>query len=291
MTTTSTGLQADNDCNSSLNDVTAPQAFPATTVTTIVTMTQVPTMTTAITKATIKHVECFLHPAKTGANNATVKSESLLLNDQIGSAITAALNAQNLLLLSVQDDSAIMLAMRTIYSLQLIVESFSIGTKQVAPATIHNDLFKLIVALASEGTRFAPYIFDNAFTYTNKLNHEGVRAQATSFQASKLIVNYFEISFHFCVDCRIFCEGEWQVKDKCYDIVKQRSANTQEWDTLVATASIGCVSLVGCINYNGLVDLNGIAGRTGPNGLIGVNDIFGNIDRNNQIIRNNLVGL
>jgi hypothetical protein len=65
MTTTSTGLQADNDHHSSLNDVTAPQAFPAMTATMTATMTQVPTMTTAITKATIKLVECFLYPAKT----------------------------------------------------------------------------------------------------------------------------------------------------------------------------------------------------------------------------------
>ncbi len=92
------------------------------------------------------------------------------------------------MLLSVRDDSAIMLVTHAICSLQLIVESFSTGAKQVAPVTIHNDLFKLIVALASEGARFAPYIFEDAFTYANKLNHEGVRAQATSFQACKLIV-------------------------------------------------------------------------------------------------------
>jgi hypothetical protein len=94
MTTTSTGLQADNDRHSSLNDITAHQVFPARTATMTATMTQVPAMTTAISKATIKLVECFLHPAKTGANNATVKSESLLPRAQIGSAITAALNAQ-----------------------------------------------------------------------------------------------------------------------------------------------------------------------------------------------------
>ena len=41
-TTASTGLQADNDCHSSLNDVTAPQAFPATTATMTATMIQVP---------------------------------------------------------------------------------------------------------------------------------------------------------------------------------------------------------------------------------------------------------
>jgi hypothetical protein len=132
----------------------------------------------------------------------------------------------NLLLLSVQDDSAIMLATHAICSLQLIVESFSTGAKQVALVTIHNNLFKLIVALASEGARIASYIFDNAFTYANEWNHEGVRAQATSFQASKLIVDYFKIFFHFCEDCRIFHEGEWHVKDNDYAIVKQRSANT-----------------------------------------------------------------
>jgi hypothetical protein len=86
----------------------------------------------------------------------------------------------NLLLLSVQDNLAIMMETHTIYLLQLIVESFSTGAKQVAPATICNDSFKLIDALALEGAIFAPYIFEVAFTYAaNKLNHEGVWAQAT----------------------------------------------------------------------------------------------------------------
>jgi hypothetical protein len=40
-------------------------------------------------------------------------------------------------------------------------------------------------------------------------------------QASRTIFNSFEISFHFCEDCRIFCEGEWQVKDGGYAIAKQ----------------------------------------------------------------------
>jgi hypothetical protein len=83
------------------------------------------------------------------------------------------------------------------HSLQLIVESFSMGAQQVAPATICNHSFKLIDALASEGALFAPYIFESAFTYANKLNHEGAWAQATSFLVSKLIVIYSEISLHF----------------------------------------------------------------------------------------------
>jgi hypothetical protein len=52
-TITSTGLKAYNDRHSSLNDVTAPQAFSATTATTTETKTQVPTTTTAITQATL----------------------------------------------------------------------------------------------------------------------------------------------------------------------------------------------------------------------------------------------
>jgi hypothetical protein len=83
------------------------------------------------------------------------------------------------------------------YSLQLIVESFSMGAKQVAPATIHNHSFKLIGALASEGALFAPCIFEDAFTYAIKLNHEGAWAQAISFLASKLIVIYPKTSLHF----------------------------------------------------------------------------------------------
>jgi hypothetical protein len=80
-------------------------------------MTQVPAITTAITKATLlKLDECFLHPAKTGANNATIKSESLLLHAQYGLAIlTSRIHTQNLLLPSVRDNSAITIAMNASY--------------------------------------------------------------------------------------------------------------------------------------------------------------------------------
>jgi hypothetical protein len=101
-----------------------------------------------------------------------------------------------------------MIATNDNFSLQLIVEPISMGAQQVALATICNDLFKLIDALFSEGALFAPYIFENAFTYANKLNYEGAWAQATSFQTSKLIVIYSKTSLHFRKDCGIFCEGE-----------------------------------------------------------------------------------
>ncbi len=132
------------------------------------TLTKVPAISAAITKAKLlKLAECFLHPAITGANNATIKSESLLLHAQIGSAITTALNAENLLLFSVRDNSAIMKATHAIYSLQLFVESFSTGAKQVALASICNDLFKLIVALASKGAMLLHIFFKMLPAYTN----------------------------------------------------------------------------------------------------------------------------
>jgi hypothetical protein len=87
------------------------------------------------------------------------------------------------LLPPIRDDPAITTATNANFSLQLIVESFFTGAKQVTPATICNNSFKMIDTLASEGAIFAPYIFEDAFTYAaNKLNHEGAWAQATSFK-------------------------------------------------------------------------------------------------------------
>ncbi len=57
----------------------------------------------------------------------------------------------------------------------------------ITPATIRDDSFKLIDALASEGAIFAPYIFEDSFTPTHESNHEREWAQATSRQTSKLL--------------------------------------------------------------------------------------------------------
>ena len=143
-------------------------------------------------------------------NDGQQCNKKSLAYTQIGSANTMAQNAQNLLLPGVQDNSAIMTAMFTNSSLQLIVESFSTGANQVAPASIHNNSFKLIDELASKRASFAPYIFDDTLTYAeHESNHEGAScAQATSFQTSKLIDIYSKISLHFRKDCGIFCEGE-----------------------------------------------------------------------------------
>jgi hypothetical protein len=53
-------------------------------------------------------MNAFLHPAKSSANNATIKSESLLLQAKIGSVIMTATHEPSLLLLYIHDNPAIM---------------------------------------------------------------------------------------------------------------------------------------------------------------------------------------
>jgi hypothetical protein len=150
-TSTATGL-------TSLNDVTIVQVS-ATAATTTATMNQVPTTATAnapkyqIEKCKATQTQhktrspSILHPAKIVANYAT---QNLLLPfNQDNSAITIS----SLLLPHDSACPAITSASNAPFSLQLIVESFSTGAEQVAPATIHNDSFKLIDVLASEGAK------------------------------------------------------------------------------------------------------------------------------------------
>jgi hypothetical protein len=66
-----------------------------------------------------------------------------------------------------------------------------------------NETFRLIDALSSEGAQFAPNFF-----------------RLGNFNSSKLIVMYSEISFHFCKDCRIFCEG---VKEAIIDTINRNN--------------------------------------------------------------------
>jgi len=87
-----------------------------------------------------------LHPAKKATNCATQKN-LLLFFVQNDTAITIS----SLLLPRASACPAITTATNATFSLQLIVELFSRGFKQVASATIINDPFKLIDALASEG--------------------------------------------------------------------------------------------------------------------------------------------
>jgi len=170
-TSTDTGL-------TSLNDVTIARVS-ATTATTTVPMSQVPaprSVTTIAPKYQLDKCKAtrtqhktrspsILHPAKKAANYATQR---------------------NILLHFVQNDPAIMIssflmprdlecpANTTVtnanFSLQLIVELLLTGTKEVAPATILDNSFKLIDVLASEGAMFAPYFFEDSFNRAKHLS-------------------------------------------------------------------------------------------------------------------------
>ncbi len=148
---------------------TAPQAISATAATTTVIKTPVLTTMTATTKEILLKLDnCLLHPAKSAANHAT--SRNLLLffvqNDpaiMIPSlllpcnfthpAIMTALNTRNLLPSFVQNDLSITIAS----SLQLIVESFSIGANQ-AFVCISSFKSNEDFILASEGAHPDPTI-------------------------------------------------------------------------------------------------------------------------------------
>ena len=134
---TATGL-------TSLNNIPIAHVY-TTTATTTSTMTQVPATATTIVpthhidkcKATRTQYKTrspsILHPNKKSANNATL--HLLLPFNQENSAITIS----SLLLPRDSARPAITTATNATFSLQLIVESFSTGAKQVAPATIRND--------------------------------------------------------------------------------------------------------------------------------------------------------
>ncbi len=215
LTSTTTGL-------TSLNDVTTAHVS-ATTATTTVTTTQVPATRTAITnvptyqlekcKATRTHLKTrspsILHPAKKAANNATLNLLLPFIQDNL------AIKTSSLLLLRDLKHPAIMTATNVIFSLQFIVELLLTGTKQVAPATILDNSFKLIDVLALEGATFAPYIFEDASACTNKSSKFAVASQAMvlsttirdnssgSIKPQKLIVIYSKRSRHFRKDYNV----------------------------------------------------------------------------------------
>jgi hypothetical protein len=150
-------------------------------------------------------------PAITMANHANSKLQLIveclfLLRDKDNSETMTS----SLLLLCVKDALAIMMAPFANFSLQLIVETPSLlllsDFERPAITAVMNGSFsfKFIVASHSEGARFAPN-FD----------------RPSDLDSSKLIVIFLEISFQFCEDYRIFCEGEYQVKNDSYAIDKQ----------------------------------------------------------------------
>jgi hypothetical protein len=104
----------------------------------------------------------------------------------------------SLLLFCVKDAPAIMMATHAKPKLQLIVAFI----RTLSAAHTNFDLISVIVEFnstpCSKGAQFALATLQ---TFVDK------DQAALQSVATKLIVEYSKISFHFCKDCRIFCEG------------------------------------------------------------------------------------
>jgi hypothetical protein len=106
-----------------------------------------------------------------------------------------------------------------------------------------------------------------------------------------LIVGYrsSKISFHFCNNCRIFCEGVKEQINNGNAIVKQRQISLDDLISLVGliglsgiSGLVGRISLVGCIGLNGIIGLSassacwliglGYISLIGFGGFSGIND-------------------
>jgi hypothetical protein len=241
-TKASTGLQADNDHRSILNDVTSSQAVSAVTATSTAIMTQVPTITTAITKVTIKLDKCFLHLVKTGANNTTNKSESFLLHALFGSAITTArIHTSSLLLLYVHDNPEIMTALNA----QNLLLFF-----------VHNNPATQASKLIAKYFNTSLYFRKDCSTFVVRENwcNTGNMTNTTASLASALLVT----------------------------LILSRLTGFDGLIGLVKFISLNIlIGLVGFIGRNGLIGLIGLISLiTGLVGLVSLIDCIGHIRRN-----------
>jgi hypothetical protein len=136
-------------------------------------------------------------------------------------------------------------------------------------------IVEYIFSTNSEGEQFAPNTLQ-----TSKLIIASVKAASTFFNIMSISIShsegaraplfmlivgcsYSKISFHFCEDCRIFCEGV-----KGNGIVEQKLENKNQEGAMSTTAAIA--KLNDLFGHNALVGRNNV----GPIGLIlKINDL------------------
>jgi hypothetical protein len=134
-------------------------------------------------------------------------------------------------------------------------------------------------------------------------------ATLANFSLQLIVVIFCKISFHFCEDRRIFCEGEYQVKNNGYAIDKQYQVKDDGYAIdkhhlplsvfglisafshnsafghnlafglimafgIISIGGFGSPSLVSFIGLDGLIDF-GFIGCNGPVGCIGLISIVG----------------
>jgi hypothetical protein len=159
-------------------------------------------------------------------------------------AITTTVNTRNLLPFFAQNDPAITIAS----SLQLIVESLTLLCNEDNSETMAPSLLLFCI-------KDAPAI---------------MTAPLANFSLQLIVDIFCKISFHFCEDYRMFCEGEYQYQDD----------NGHQELTELISCLVGLVSLFGfgLIGFIGLISLVGLGlisfigqiGIVGKVGLVGI---------------------
>jgi hypothetical protein len=244
---------------------------------------------TATTKAILLKLDNYLlHPAKKVANYATPRcllllpvingiaitttNPSLLLpfiKDAPAIMTTISTHAQNLLLPSVQDDPAITMTNHANFKLQLIVEY-------------------LLVPRVFERSAIMTATHANLLLLPVRDSTASMVATLANLSLQLIVVIFCKISFHFCEDCRIFCEGEYQVKNDGYAINKQYQVKDDGYainkhhlplsafgliSSFGHNLAFGIIMAFGIISFSGfgfvgLIIRNGLIGLIGINGLI-----------------------
>jgi hypothetical protein len=170
-----------------------------------------------------------------------------LLYAQTGSAITTSTHTIILLPFN-QDNSAITIAS----SLQLIVESLFLLRNEGNSETMAPSLLLFCI-------KDAPAI---------------MTASLANFSLQLIVDIFCKISFHFCEDYRIFCEGEYQYQDaNGHQELTKLISGLIKHNGLIGRI-IGCNGLINLVGLNSLDGIIGLVGF-GLNGLDGFDSIIG----------------
>jgi hypothetical protein len=176
----------------------------------------------------------------------------LLLCVQDNSAITMAMatRAKCLLLHCIQDDPSFLMATHTKLKLQLIVAFIQRALSARSTISIQE---KLIVILHSEGEPDGCRLI---VSFIPILHFEVTHEVQTNLSS--------KISSHFCDNCRIFCEGgEWE-----NDLIGHIGLAGRDHICIIKQQLI-LVGQISCVGHIGLDNIIGCVGQTGFVGLVG----------------------
>jgi hypothetical protein len=255
------------------------------------------------------------NPAITAATHA----QNLLLHVQIGSANTTATNAQNSLLLCVQDDPAnsklhlivafIPRASTAQTTVDLITNPSLLLYAQTGSAIMTSTHTIILLPFNQDNSAITiasslQLIVESLFLLRDEDNSETMApslllfcikdapaimtASLVNFSLQLIVDIFCKISFHFCEDYRIFCEGEYQYQDaNGHQELTKLISGLIKHNGLIGRI-IGCNGLINLVGLNSLDGIIGLVGF-GLNGLDGFDSIISLVGR--IVDCNGLIGL